>query len=63
VLSLPRNSAQTLKRMISTKIADTKTAPMKIQADLGLRGGHSMYSHIEYSLKRTRTPGQAGIER
>ena len=47
MLSLPRNSAQTLKRIISPKIAAKKIAPMKIQADRGLRGGHSKLSHIE----------------
>lgn len=47
VLSLPRDTTQRLKRMISPKIAEMKTAPMKIQADRGLRGGHSKISHIE----------------
>jgi hypothetical protein len=47
VLSLPRYRAQRLKRMISPKTAATKTAPMKIHADRGLRGGHSKISHIE----------------
>lgn len=47
MLSLPRRTSQRLKRMISPKTAETKTAPMKIHADFGLRGGHSKISHIE----------------
>jgi hypothetical protein len=46
VLSLPKNTTQRLKRMISPKTAATKTAPMKIHAERGLRGGHSKISHI-----------------
>ena len=47
VLSLPTRTTQRFKRIISPKTAATKTAPTKIQADRGLRGGHSNISHME----------------